>query len=125
MPDANVNKSLKKLASIVAEWAKPFPILETVYIFGSRVRGDHHAESDLDIALDFDISKGSSEITPFDEEEQSECAGLKALLPSGIKLSVHKFPDDKAWPAIRAGECVLRKGKVRCVFTPPWPTSCS
>ncbi|WP_170827035.1 nucleotidyltransferase domain-containing protein [Magnetovibrio blakemorei] len=112
------NNSLERLATIVAEWAEQFPILKTVYIFGSHVRGDHHAESDFDVALEFDLLAGSSEETPFDKELISGCAGLKALLPSGIKLQVTKDSDDAAWPNIRAGECVFTTGKTQCVITP-------
>ena len=116
---------LKDIAAVVADWADQYPLIGVAYIFGSRVRGDHKAESDLDVAIDFDLSQGSSEVTPFDAELASECAGLKSMILAPIVLHIHKDFDDLAWPSIRAGECIHRDRKVQCVIVPPKPSALS
>ena len=49
---------LDEIVEIVNKWAAAHPIIETVYIFGSRVRQDDRPDSDLDITWDLDLSKG-------------------------------------------------------------------
>ena len=48
---------------MVSTWAKGKPLVKRVYLFGSRVRGDHGAKSDIDIAVELDPSafQGSDE----------------------------------------------------------------
>ena len=107
---------LPEIADIVARWAAQFDRLETVYIFGSRVRGDHRPDSDLDIALDFNYSGFSAATEPIDDEMTSNFAGLKALLPN-LKISIHHQHDDDAWAEIRSSPCKHSQGKVRCILT--------
>lgn len=40
----------------IAEWARGKPLINRVWFFGSRVRGDHFPNSDLDIAVEIDSS---------------------------------------------------------------------
>lgn len=42
------------VASVVSMWARGKPLVKRAYLFGSRVRGDHRVESDIDIALELD-----------------------------------------------------------------------
>src|SRR6202043_2280730 len=49
-----IHPDLSRQAKIVAEWAEKLP-LKKVYIFGSRVRGDATAGSDLDVAIEFEF----------------------------------------------------------------------
>jgi hypothetical protein len=44
-----MNNELEALAEILAEWIDSAPAIPTVYLFGSRVRGDHRPDSDVDI----------------------------------------------------------------------------
>ncbi|WP_425333010.1 nucleotidyltransferase domain-containing protein [Cupriavidus pinatubonensis] len=41
----------QQLGGIVAEWAAKYPFIGKVWLFGSRVRGNAHARSDLDVAV--------------------------------------------------------------------------
>jgi predicted nucleotidyltransferase len=50
MPPPTVSNDLKDLARLLADWAAPASGV-TVYLFGSRVRGDHKADSDVDSAF--------------------------------------------------------------------------
>lgn len=45
---------LKEIGKIIAEWALQVPEIATVYLYGSRVKGTHREDSDLDIAIEFD-----------------------------------------------------------------------
>jgi predicted nucleotidyltransferase len=40
--------SLEELAERIADWASAAPSL-TVFVYGSRVRGDHRPDSDVDV----------------------------------------------------------------------------
>jgi predicted nucleotidyltransferase len=42
---------LRQLAEVIAEWCEPVTGLEHVYLFGSRVRGDHRPDSDVDLRI--------------------------------------------------------------------------
>ncbi|MFZ5523842.1 MAG: nucleotidyltransferase family protein [Pseudomonadota bacterium] len=45
---------VSQVASVVSMWAREKPLVKRAYLFGSRVRGDHRTESDIDIALELD-----------------------------------------------------------------------
>jgi len=81
--------SLSEISKIIADWAASEPIVVRVYIFGSRARGDHHENSDLDIAIE--IEKGADDsnvhetwIYECDRCEQS----LAKLLPYRLQLEL-------------------------------------
>jgi len=54
---------LPEVAKVVSVWARGKPLVKRVYLFGSRVRGDHRPESDIDIAVELDplAFRGSDE----------------------------------------------------------------
>lgn len=41
---------------ILRAWAVAIPQIARVYVFGSRARGDHRADSDLDLAVELDLT---------------------------------------------------------------------
>lgn len=43
-----------QIAAALASWARQKPLVHRVFIFGSRARGDHRPDSDLDIAIELD-----------------------------------------------------------------------
>jgi predicted nucleotidyltransferase len=119
----SIDPDLERIVKIVAEWAEKLP-LKKVYIFGSRVRGDATADSDLDVALEFEPpSTVNQEMWNWQYQNDTDFADLKRAL--GVPLSLHTDPEDSAWPVIRAGAMkpVLSVGKVLCVMTPPLPRS--
>jgi predicted nucleotidyltransferase len=112
-------QDLERYAVIIAEWAETLPI-KKVYIFGSRVRGDATAASDLDIALEFQFPASVDEtMWNWNHQNETDFADLKNALE--VPLSLHTCADDAAWPLIRAAATtpVLSIGKVVCVLTPP------
>jgi predicted nucleotidyltransferase len=46
-----VNLSESDLTKINA-WAEQHPEIERIYLYGSRARGDHRPDSDIDLAID-------------------------------------------------------------------------
>ena len=113
---------LRHIAEAVARWVDDVPGISAVYLFGSRVRGDHKPDSDVDLRL-FVEEMGSDDETTLWWTRQNECdfAGLKAALPG--PLALHRDAGDAADGAIREGAAnpVLVVGKVICVCTPPKP----
>ena len=49
-----VNSELLRLASVIADWASEARRAE-VYLYGSRVRGDHEPDSDVDLCFAFPV----------------------------------------------------------------------
>jgi predicted nucleotidyltransferase len=117
---------LRPLAETLAEWADAAPDVPAVYLFGSRVRGDHRADSDVDVRLHL----GSWKYDPLGVTAKwwllqilTNFAGLKVRLPGPLHL--HREREDDVDPAIRVGEArpVLVVRKAICVWTPPKPGS--
>lgn len=58
--DAKVTLTLSMtpiyLQGIISAWAVTKPLVKRVWMFGSRVRGDHQPDSDLDIAVEIDMA---------------------------------------------------------------------
>jgi predicted nucleotidyltransferase len=46
-----VNSELPVLAEVIAEWLDSAWGVPIAYLFGSRVRGDHRPDSDVDLRL--------------------------------------------------------------------------
>ena len=49
-----MNPDLVRLAGVVADWASDARLAE-VYVYGSRVRGDHQPDSDIDLCFAFPV----------------------------------------------------------------------
>lgn len=41
---------------VLVQWARAKPLVGKLFIFGSRARGDHRPDSDIDIAIELDMS---------------------------------------------------------------------
>ncbi len=111
---------LSELAEIVAKWADEAPGIPAVYLFGSRVRGDHRPDSDVDIRLYFGQCVFDNETTAWwARQNDTEFAKFKSSLPG--PLAIHRELGDAADEAIMAAKAnpVLVVRKVVCVWTPP------
>jgi predicted nucleotidyltransferase len=113
-------EELRALAEILAEWVDDVPGVTAVYLFGSRVRGDHDSDSDIDVRLyldEWDVCNATTKW--WTEQNKTDFAALKARLPG--PLSIHREKDDAADIDIRKGsqEPVPVVRKVVCVWTPP------
>jgi predicted nucleotidyltransferase len=50
LPMQIVAQELRDLAAVLADWCTPAPAA-TLFLFGSRVRGDHRPDSDVDVSI--------------------------------------------------------------------------
>lgn len=116
-----MNPDLTALASILADWIDPAPNVPAVYLFGSRVRGDHRPESDVDVRVFLNEWRDLQEtdVRWWTDENATDFVALKARLPG--PLGLHRESWDAADAAILEGRktpiLVLRR--VVCVWTPP------
>ena len=110
---------------MLATWADKLP-LKTVYVYGSRVRGDYTPDSDLDVAWDL---MPMSEKLPngaageWTTQHQTDFAAIKAAVRSalGVRLEFSDAQDEALLQRIRVAtsEPVLAVRKVVCVYLPP------
>lgn len=85
---------INRIQAILSNWGKDKPLIKRIYIFGSRARGDHKPDSDLDIAIELD----NKEIPPDDEsggiatwmhEAKEWRKELSKLIPLEIQIEHH------------------------------------
>jgi predicted nucleotidyltransferase len=108
-----VNDNLRQLAHTFADWAAGKSV--TVYLFGSRVRGDHRPDSDVDIFIQH--GKATRETAVWWTVQNSEdFASLKAKLPGPLKILDNNAP---IIPSIIKAEVVHQDQNVFCVLLPP------
>jgi predicted nucleotidyltransferase len=116
-----MNCDLYALANLLSDWIEPAPNIPAVYLFGSRVRGDHRPDSDVDVRMLLHEWRNlSSEDTIWwTKQNETDFADLKARL-SG-PLALHREQSDDADAAILKGRVrpVLVLRRVVCVWTPP------
>ena len=122
-----VNDELQALAEILAEWVAPAPGVLNVYLFGSRVRGNHKPDSDVDVRVYpeewlHDASRRT--VQWWDEQNQTEFADLQKRLPGRLHLGRerrdHGHTVDELIMAARRAP-VLAHRNVSCLWTPPKP----
>ena len=91
----------------IAEWAKRDPLILQVYAFGSRVKGDYHPESDLDLAMDVAGQDEGEKLGNAIFERQRWTEELTGLLP--IKPDIQcMMPDDVVvTPAVGIGSAAI------------------
>lgn len=117
-----VGAELQSLAAIIDEWVRDILGIHEVYLFGSRVRGDHRPDSDVDLRLLVAEWKPDDQTVDWwTNQNETHFAELKSKLPG--PLAIHCESSDAADAAIREGKKkpMLRIGKVVCVWTPPKP----
>lgn len=55
MTCADPDPSIEAIRAAVDSWARGEPLVRFVWLFGSRARGDHRPDSDIDLAVSHDI----------------------------------------------------------------------
>ncbi|WP_168212938.1 MULTISPECIES: nucleotidyltransferase domain-containing protein [unclassified Bradyrhizobium] len=105
----------------MADWIEPAPNLSSIYLFGSRVRGDHRPDSDVDVRLRINEWKNlqGADMDWWARENETDFVALKQRLPG--PLALHRETWDAADAAILEGKRspVLVVRRVVCVWTPP------
>jgi predicted nucleotidyltransferase len=103
-------EELKELTKAIADWAADAPLIVSVFVLGSRVRGDHRADSDVDICVD--CGGGADEIAAWrTRNEAADYAALKSVLPGPLKLA--------PYTVIARGSIVHWDRNVYCLWLPP------
>lgn len=119
-----IPSDLPALAEILAQWVDDVPGLPAVYLFGSRVRGDHKPNSDVDVWLDIvnwkDDPTGST-ISWWEVQNETDFAELKSKLPGPLQIGREAMdwtnPADLAlFSQIKTP--VLKIRKALCLWTP-------
>lgn len=92
----------------IRNWANAKPFVRRVWIFGSRARGDHRPDSDLDVAV---------EIDPVGNDEDADISWTadsndwRAEL-SGVPLQIHLHHYQEADVGSVVRNSVQREGKL-------------
>ena len=81
-------------------WSRENSRVQSAYLYGSRVKGAHHPDSDLDFAVC--LSEGpESGITTWVYEAASWRKQLAELLPVSVHLEMAEVGDHVVWPALQ------------------------
>ena len=110
----NPPEELRLLAAILADWAATARGAQ-IYLYGSRVRGDHRPDSDVDIAVQWG-RVSEAERSWWSENNWDLFEKIGARLPG--KLEVLEFGDPLR-SQIFAAPVVYRDRNVICVMMPP------
>ena len=88
--DAALPAGLTELAGIVADWADGCPGVGRVFLFGSRVRGDHRPDSDLDIAIEPGTHPTSMFVRAVIQSKETDFAALMKRCPVPVHITVNE-----------------------------------
>jgi predicted nucleotidyltransferase len=109
-----VSKELKQLAMILADWAALAPAA-TIYLYGSRVRGDHRPDSDVDIYISWG-KPDDPDLEWWTKNNEQDFADINAKLPGRLQILEDNDPLNFK---IRAAAVVYEDRQVKCVHLPP------
>jgi uncharacterized protein len=87
-----------EICEILAAWAVSKPLVLRLFIFGSRVRGDYRPDSDIDIAIELDMSAAdgvddSGGLATFMFEADDWEQELQAHFSFNVDLEQFRGPD--------------------------------
>lgn len=94
---------ISSLIEVVAGWAADEPLVDRVYLFGSRVRGDTRPDSAIAIAIELDLEELTGRGDPrgvdtWTSETPNWIEELQALIP--IKVDLQHYLGDET-PVIK------------------------
>ena len=106
---------LVALARKIADWAHADM---TIYVYGSRVRGDHRADSDVDMHYVLPARPSREFTLWWTEQNLQDFADLSRVLPGPPQFLERNDPLDRK---IEDGTVVHRDRNVICICRPPKP----
>ena len=109
-----VTDELRELARILADWAEPARGA-TLYLYGSRVRGDHRPDSDVDVCFDWHGPCEAADLDWWTSNNQEDFATINTMLPG--KLQILELNDPLKNKIVTA-TVVHEDRNVRCVRLP-------
>lgn len=93
---------IHEIGNVVAEWAATQPLIVRVWLFGSRVRGTAHPDSDIDVAVEICRLPGDTDArTTFLFEGNGLKMSIQSLLAISVDLQWYGGPIET--PTIHAG----------------------
>lgn len=106
---------LSELMDVLAEWAAGAPVV--VYVYGSRVRGDHRPDSDVDLYVAHVKGQEAAGDEWYNKQMEDNYSDLRNKLPGPISKVMPPF--GAAHPLLFPNYEVARKGNVIALHTPP------
>lgn len=85
----------------IATWAASEPLIEAAYLFGSRVKGTHHVDSDLDVAVIVAGFDDGERLGNSIFEKPRWILELQSQLPVKLHLQCAMDDDVVVMPAVR------------------------
>ncbi|SDT24961.1 nucleotidyltransferase domain-containing protein [Pseudomonas chlororaphis] len=75
------------IANVVSAWAEKHKSISRVWLFGSRVRGDHRDDSDIDIAVEvIALNQDVDCYSVWREEKPKLLSSISSQLPMPVHL---------------------------------------
>jgi predicted nucleotidyltransferase len=108
-----VSQELENLLATLVEWAAPASSAE-IFLFGSRVRGDHRPDSDVDVSIKW--------VYPFDDQTADWWTAQNAELFKSIDaklpgpLHVPEPSEAEFHIKVQSSEIVHKRGNIFCVW---------
>lgn len=94
--------TIKELGNIVRDWADAHPRVSAAYLFGSKVKGTHREDSDIDVAVELLTPKGNpGGFCDWAELAEDLRHTLGALLP--VALDLTQYESQKETPVVHNG----------------------
>jgi hypothetical protein len=110
-----ISEELKDLARILGDWAKDRTL--TIFLYGSRTRGDHRPDSDVDIHMKWsncDIDRASTDW--WGAENNDLFATINGKLSGPLQILEGADP---LHYTIEAASVIYEDRNVKCVVLPP------
>ena len=86
---------------LIREWAARQPRVAAIYVFGSRAKLKHHADSDIDLAVIMDgCSVGEQSANWMFRHDDALSSG-ELMLPVRVDMWPALESDEKVMPAVR------------------------
>jgi len=94
--------NIEEMAQAVSKWASTQPLVRKAYLFGSRVRGSHRSDSDLDVAIEiFALSGDSCSLATWMSESDRLEASIAGIVP--VVVDLNWYGGEEETPVIHKG----------------------
>ncbi len=111
-----VTAELRELAKKLADWAVAAPTA-VIYLYGSRVRGDHKATSDVDLCVEFPKAE-TADVQWWTQNNHDDFQAISTQVGARIEILERNSPIRSK---VIGAEVVFQDRNVRCVWLPPFP----
>lgn len=116
-----ISEEVVDLARVLADWVSEAPGPK-LYFFGSRVRGDHRPDSDVDVSIEWVIPSDADDLwwekndAWWAENNRTHFASINSRLPGPLRILED---NDSITERIRAAPVVYQDRRVVCVWSDP------